>query len=228
MLPLFRRREVWVPTLWGWLALGGTVALLGWLYARHAYDFLAQNAPARGRDGQGARVLVIEGWIPREADDDALALLRRHDYRHVIVSGGQDPPSERGSAERHAQYLRWNAGRDVTVLVARQNYSLKDRSYLSALAVREAARRAGIAMDVFDLLSYGAHARRSRIVYQQAFGAQTEVGVIAAQPPELDQGPWWTSSAGSKSVVMESIAWAWTECCFWPDAPAEAEPSGRR
>ena len=58
MVAFLRKRQVWVPTVWGWLALLVVVAAAVWIAAANAYDFLAPVDPARGPDGRGARILV--------------------------------------------------------------------------------------------------------------------------------------------------------------------------
>jgi hypothetical protein len=56
-------------------------------------------------------------------------------------------------------------------------------------------------------------------VYRLAFGQAVQVGIIAGAPHEFDTQRWWTSSEGTKVVLMEALSLAWTQCCFWP-APA--------
>ncbi|CAM5183445.1 hypothetical protein [Eoetvoesiella caeni] len=89
--------------------------------------------------------------------------------------------------------------------------------------VRVWTRSAGVALDFIDLYSAGVHARRSRLVYRLALGPAVEVGVLAATPPGFDPQRWWSSSAGAKSVIGETLSWLWTECCFWPPAPRSAD-----
>ena len=47
-----------------------------------------------------------------------------------------------------------------------------------------------------------------------AFGPEVEVGVFAAPPRRYALDRWWTTSEGVKAVLDESIALAWTACCF--------------
>lgn len=218
MPALFRRREVWLPTAWGWLALAMLAGVALWAYARMAYDWLAQTEPL-----PGASVLVVEGWVPLDAMDQVVAALRRGAYRHVIVSGGPVPYHRGSSAEAAMEILRPHLPAGVDIMVSPTQRTPRDRSYQSALDVGASAREAGIAMDRFDVMSPGAHARRSRMVYRLAFegdGGQAEVGVLSARLRELKYGPWWATSEGGKSVVTETVAVAWTWCCFRPEPPA--------
>jgi len=60
---LVLRREVWLPTLWGWLVLLVVLALAALIAARSLYPFLAMNEPS------GGKILVIEGWMDPEGLD---------------------------------------------------------------------------------------------------------------------------------------------------------------
>jgi hypothetical protein len=93
--------------------------------------------------------------------------------------------------------------------------SARDRTYLSAVMVREWIGRSGLAVRGLDVLSEGAHARRTWRLYRMALGGDLAVGIRAA-PPGYDRTAWWRSSQGAKEVLGEAIAWSWTACCFHP------------
>jgi len=217
---LIRRRQVWLPTLWGAVLLCGllAIALLG--AARTVGGFLARSDPAGGADGLGARTLVVEGWLdPRELDA-AIATARRGRYERVVTSGGPIESWHDGVvwpsyAARAADYLRRH-GLEGPVVAVAAPASAKDRTFLSAVVVREWLRREQPGLDTIDVFSAGAHARRSRLAYRMAFGSGVEVGVIAATPRSYDIDRWWTSSEGAKTVLNELLSLAWTKCCFWP------------
>src|SRR4051812_32657541 len=82
---------------------------------RHIHGFLAPNSPA-----PGARILVVEGWIPGELLDQAVTAFRARGYRRVVTTGG--PIEEwlefRGSssyADWTANYLRKHGLQDADV-----------------------------------------------------------------------------------------------------------------
>jgi hypothetical protein len=219
-MSLFRRRTIWWPTAWGWAVLLVVVALLAFLGLRHAASLLAVDAPARGADGLGARLLVVEGWLDANALDQAVARARSGRYERVLTAGGPldgwiETPRFATFAERSADYLQRH-GLPVTAVPSPA--SQRERSFASAVAVRDwlaAAGRGGEAVDVF---SAGVHARRSREIYRLAFGSDVEVGILAARPTGYEIDNWWTTSAGAKSVLDEAVSLAWTACCFWPPA----------
>lgn len=221
MLALFRRRHVWLPSVWGSLLLLMLVAAAGTWLARHAYGFLAPTELAHGRVGQGARTLVVEGWLDAGDLNQAVAAARRGRYERVVVSGGpldDWPEGQRFAnyADRAADYLRQHGLDALPVVAVAAPASAQDRTYLSALVVRDWAARTGTTLDAIDLFSSGVHAYRSRIVFRMALGPDVEVGVIAARPLRFDGDRWWTTSAGAKAVVGEALSVAWTRCCFWP------------
>lgn len=229
MPALFRRRHVWLPTLWGAaLAVVAFAAIVVALIA-NAPGYLAVTEPARGVNGNGARVLIVEGWMDDRELDQAVALFRRGHYERIVTTGGPIeswtglPLPWNNYAERGARYLAAHGLADATIVAVPAPASAQDRTFLSAVVVREWAARERIRLDAVDLLSVGVHARRSRMMFRAAFGPGVEVGVIAAQPSLPDPQRWWKTSSGAKIVLGESISLAWTACCFWPPAAGSHE-----
>ena len=224
MPSLFCRRQIWLPTWWGSLLLVAVVSGLALLALRHLGSFLAPDEPAAGRDGRGARTLIVEGWLDEEGLDDAIAVIARGRYERVVASGGPIE-SWRASqswptyADRAADYLRRHGVSTIPVVAVAAPPSAQERTFLSAVVVRDWLRQQGGRVDPVDLFSGGVHARRSRLLYAMAFGPDVEVGVLAARPRRYALERWWTTSDGVKGVLDEAIGLAWTKCCFWPPAP---------
>jgi hypothetical protein len=221
---LFRRRVVWVPTLWGALLLLGLGVATAAAFASSIDGWLAPSAPAVGADRRGARTLVIEGWLEPEELDQALQAFERGRYDRVVTTGGPilnwwESRAWKTYADRAAAYLQAHGLSGAPVTPVPGPASTQDRTFRMAIAVRTWAARSEIQLDAIDLFSAGTHARRSRMLYQLALGSEVEVGVLAAAPSDYDLNRWWTSSGGVKAVVMESVAVAWTACCFWPPRP---------
>lgn len=231
MPALWRRREVWLPTWRGTLLLFALTALALAALGRHAYDLLALERPARGPDGAGARTLVVEGWLEPPELRQALVVLRTGHYERVLTTGGPMPnwpgasPAWSSYAARAAAFLRADGATTLPVIAVEAPATTQDRTYLSAVMVREWAQRAGVRLDAIDLYSAGVHARRSGLLYRLALGDAVEVGVRSAQPTEYDPRHWWNSSAGAKTTIGEALSLAWTACCFWP--PAHGAPGER-
>ena len=218
---LFRRRHIWLPTLWGWLVLLVMAGITLVVLAAAANAWLALHAPAHAKDGGGARTLVVEGWMDEHELAQVVLAFRRGRYARVLTTGGPiEPWGDFGGwktfAQRAASYLRAQGLADATVIAVPAPDSRQDRTYLNAVMVREWARQAGVSLDAIDVFSAGVHARRSRWVYRMALGDEVEVGVLAAAPKDFDAQRWWTSSAGAKTTIGEVLGLAWTACCFWP------------
>ena len=84
---------------------------------------------------------------------------------------------------------------------------------------REWFKQEGISLSRLDVFSSGVHTRRSRDLYQQAFGESVVIGIIAAQPRDFDPAHWWSTSGTGKGVAVEFANWVLTKCCFNPGEP---------
>jgi hypothetical protein len=232
---LFRRRSIWMPTLWGWLLLllvaSGSVLIVG----VRILPFLAMNEPvAAGR----ARLLVVEGWMAPSEIEQAIPVIRAGHYERIVTTGG---PIENASdfapdltwAERTASYLRMHGVPADQVVAINTPRSLQDRTFLGAVTVRDWTERSMPGLDALDVFSVGPHARRSHLLFQLAFGDGVAVGVIACRPASYDAEAWWKSSVGAESVLSETIKLAWTKLFFRPGPRGSSEerwavPSSRK
>jgi hypothetical protein len=212
----FRRRQVWLPTLWGWTALFFLTALLLFFVAKNTHGFLAVSAPV------GARVLIVEGWMGPHELEEAAALFRARGYERVITTGGpivRWPPAAGPAtfAEQAAWYLKARGLPQQAITAVPAPSVSSDRTYLSAVTVRDWAKRTGTRLETFDVVSDGPHARRTWLLYRRVF-PEARVGVLATRSHEYDAAAWWRSSAGAKNVIDQAVGFAWTKCCFrFPD-----------
>ena len=229
MAEMFRRRQIWLPTWWSALLLVVILAAAGLIALRHLAGYLAPHEPATAPDGRGARNLIVEGWLEEDGLDAAIAVVRRGRYERVVTSGGPVDGWREGQrwptyAERAADYLRRHGVESIPVVAVPAPESARDRTFLSAVLVRDWLARQGGAVDAVDVFSGGVHARRSRRLFQIAFGPEVDVGVFPAPPHRYALERWWTTSEGGKAVLDEAISLAWTVCCFSPPAPGSDEP----
>ena len=228
MPPMFRRRQVWLPTFSGAIVIVAVAVVLAVALLPRLGPYLAPTEHARGADGRGARTLIVEGWLDDDALVDAIALARSGRYERVVTSGGpieswreiQPWPSY---AERAADHLRRHGVREMTVVAVPAPATAQDRSFVSAAVVRDWLLAQGGPLDAVDVYSDGVHARRSRLVYRMAFGADVEVGIVAAPPQRYRLDRWWQASEGGTAVIGELLSLAWTKCCFWPPARPPAD-----
>jgi hypothetical protein len=220
---LFCRRQCLVPTWRGWLALL-IAAAAGFVVAvRTVQPFLAVNAPVTGG------LLVVEGWMPDFALKEAMAEFGRNRYSAVFVTGGPmdagAPLSEYGTyAELGAATIEKLGLGNHAVQPVPAPEVRQDRTFASALALRRWLREHGIASAKLNVISKGAHARRTRLLYEKAFGNGSEIGVIAVPDPGYDAKRWWASSKGFRDVIDETLAYVYARLIFRP--PRE-EPGQR-
>jgi hypothetical protein len=211
MLQLFRRRSLIVPTLPGALLLLAVLIAALMLLRQPLHDWLAPVQPT-----PRASVQVIEGWMDWAELKRARHLLGPKPPGLIVTSGGprSGDPAEPTNAEHAVTILRAQGLTGVLALSAPDTRI--DRTYVSALAVRDGLAARGLMPAAINVYSPGAHARRSRLVYEMAFGPGVEVGIIAVEPHRYDPRHWWAGSEGAKFVMGELQSWLWTKCCFWP------------
>jgi hypothetical protein len=92
--------------------------------------------------------------------------------------------------------------------------SAQGRTFLGAVMIRQWTDKLPEPISAIDVYSYGPHARRTRLLYRLAFGPGVQVGIRSATPSRYRSETWWRTSAGAKEVMIETIAWLWTKCCF--------------
>jgi hypothetical protein len=80
-----------------------------------------------------------------------------------------------------------------------------------------------MSITALDVLSWDAHARRTQLLYQKALGDNVLVGIVAAGNPEYNANEWWTSSAGVRTVIGETLAYLYARFLFYPHE-SEAAP----
>jgi hypothetical protein len=217
---LLKRKESLVLTWRGWslllLCLGVALVIL----ADSIHPFLAVTRPVHGD------ILVVEGWMPDNRLEAALALFNERRYRLLVTTGG---PLGKGhylsaygtDAELAAATLhKLGLARDRIVAVAAPPAS-RDRTFESALALREWLSQSGLVVRSLDVYSKGAHARRTWLLFRKALGSDIAVGIIAADP-DYDAERWWTSSSGVRAVVGESVAYLYARFLFSPRAEETA------
>ena len=95
-------------------------------------------------------------------------------------------------------------------------HSTLERTFLSAVVLRDRLAQEGESVSRLDIVSLGPHGRRTRLLYEHAFGDGVDVGIVSVPSREYDPNRWWASSEGTRSVVTEALGMAWTLCCFDP------------
>ena len=214
---LFRRRSVVLPTPVGWLLILVVIGLIVGFLFRNMAVFLTVNEPV------GAEYLVIESWMDKAELDQGLAYFAANDFKKVVIVGGPISNDFHGIdsnyAERAAVYLQRQGLAEEKTIIVKVPYSAQARTFLNGVMVREWFERKGITATRLDVFSSGVHTRRSRDLYQQAFGEDVAIGIIASRPHNFDPEHWWRTSGSGKGVAVEFAAWFLIKCCFDPGDP---------
>jgi hypothetical protein len=211
---LLTKRSVVVPTWRGWSLLLVFIGALGsWAFFQ-AHHFLATNDPVPGG------ILVVEGYAWDSMLREAIAEFGRHPYEKVFITGGPidrgEPLAEYKTLPDLAVATMEKMGMDRKFLQAVSSPPVvKDRTYASAVALREWLHDHHVKVSAMNLMAAGFHARRSRLLFQKAFGPSVRVGVIAYEDDPQGAVKWWTSSAGVRGLVDEGVGYIYARLLFW-------------
>ena len=93
----------------------------------------------------------------------------------------------------------------------------RERTYSSAIALRDWFRD-NTPVDTINVVTEGAHARRTRLLYQTAVGRNVTVAIIAVSNADYNPKQWWRYSDGVREVIGESIAYIYAKFFFYPSA----------
>jgi hypothetical protein len=214
---LLDRRERWGFTLRGWTVCG--LLLLSGSTAAFfcVHPFLAVSAPVR------SDLLVVEGWLPSGNVRAATEIIGSGRYRRVFVTGGPidgtgeyDPNYGTYAGQGYRRLRDCGANTNLLVLVPSPSRK-RDRTFTEAVALKEWFEKSdGLSPSSFNLLTVATHARRSRLLFQKAFGREVDIGVIALPPVDYPANRWWHYSAGVKEVLSEAISYLYVRLFFWP------------
>ena len=208
-------RECRVPTPMGWGLFSMVVGLILFFLVLFAYPFLAPTQPV------GGEILLVEGWLPDYALEKAKALFLNDNYKLVVTTGGEvstDHPLAQYKTLANWTALRLNKqgvplGKIIPVPVA--IISRKDRTYHKALAVKSKLNEMGLTQASIDVVSLGAHSRRTWLIFEKVFSS-VDVGIVALEPKTYEMTRWWMYSAGVRDVISEMVAYLYARLIFIP------------
>ena len=217
-LGLLQRRQCIVPTWRGWLLLLLAIGVAGMITVRGIYGFLAINDPLPGG------TLVIEGWSPDYVIEGAVNEFRKSHYERICLTGGPiefgNPMIEHKTYAEYAKAMCLKLGLPAEALNAIPAPAVeKDRSYASAVALRQWLREHGVTDGKINIAGNGAHSRRTRLVYEKAMGSAVKIGISNVEEFTFDPKRWWASSQGFRIVLDETIAYIYARFFFSPPRP---------
>jgi hypothetical protein len=217
-LGLLQHRQCIVPTWRGWLLALLLMGVAGSVVVRGAYGFLAVHDPLPGG------ILVIEGWSSDRIIEGAVDEYRKGRYQQICLTGG---PIDFGNVMRehktyaeYAKALCLKLGVPAEALHAIPAPAVeRDRSYASAVALRQWLQEHGALDSKINIVGNGAHSRRTRLVYEKAFGHGARIGISNLDERNFDPKAWWKTSEGFRTVIDETIAYAYARLVFSPPKP---------
>lgn len=212
-----KKKEKWVTTWFGNLLKLILLLLVVFIFMIRIYPFLAQQKSVQ------AKILVVEGFIPDYALEESMKIFQEGNYELMIITGkkrlkgSQLDQYENDGIYSKVTLVKMGFNENMIQVIALENDIKKDRTYASAKAVKKWITESGMDYKKLDLISISCHARRSRILFEKAFGKETEIGIIAIQNQTYNPKRWWRSSGGFKEVIIETIAWVYARFFFNPE-----------
>lgn len=213
---MLTRRERWGLSPCGWLTTGFALLLFTGLVLLTVHPFLAATHRV------DAHVLVVEGWVHDFAIGGGVKEFQTGAYERIFTTGGpvtgnggytgdQDTGASVGAARLRAMGVV-----SASVQMVPSRAAARDRTYNSAVALRDWFRENQAPVRRINVVTEGVHARRTQLLFQEAFGKSVEVGIIAVPNPDYDARHWWCYSEGVREVIGESIAYIYAKLFFHP------------
>jgi uncharacterized SAM-binding protein YcdF (DUF218 family) len=182
----------------------------------NVYPFLAVT------DRLNTNILVVEGWIQRYGIRASAEEFNSGSYERIFTTGGPENGSGgyindyQTSASVGADALKKVGIPDEVIQMVPSRVIDRDRTYSSAVALREWFREHKMPVNSINVLTEDTHARRTRLLFQEAFGGRVQVGIISVRNPDYKPNQWWRYSEGVRDVLSECIAYLYARLFFYP------------
>jgi uncharacterized SAM-binding protein YcdF (DUF218 family) len=205
-LQLAKRSTTLWPTRFGWLCLIVVTLMPAVWWVFQGESLLSRT------DRLSADVLVVEGWIGRNAIQAAAQEFRQGHYTYLVASGGLTSAEgwQQGGdsyADMAGNELKRAGIASEKIVVANATSPKRQRTFESAFETKVALSERSIHPKSMNVFTWGPHARRSRLVFAKVFSNETAVGVISWTPPSYSDQPWWSSSDRAKDFLTESFGY---------------------
>ena len=210
------RKERWGLSWRGRLLVVAILLIAAGAVLLNVHPFLAMTRRVN------TNVLVVEGWVEEYAIRAGAEEFKTGRYQRVFTTGG--PINGSGgyindyhtSASVGADALKKCGVPDDLIQMVPSHMIGRDRTYSSAVALREWFHEHNLPVHGINVLTEDTHARRTRLLFQEAFDDSVEVGIISVRNPDYDPSRWWRYSEGVKDVLSEGIAIMYAKFFFYP------------
>lgn len=213
---IWDRKERWGLSLRGKLIFFAFFGLCGWLIFSEIQPFLSVT------HRENAKILVVEGWVHPYAMKAAVKEFHAGHYDRVFVTGG---PVEGSGGYINDYNTEASVGADLLRSAGMPNEVIqmvpsrvwnRNRTYYSAVALRDWFNSHNVHVHSINVLTEEAHARRTWMLFQEAFGSNVHVGIISVPNPDYDANHWWRYSDGVRNLIDELVAYVYAKVFFWP------------
>jgi uncharacterized SAM-binding protein YcdF (DUF218 family) len=213
---ILMRKERWGLSWRGWLLVISAGLAAAYFAFLNIHPFLAVTHRVN------TNVLVVEGATQQYTLRAGAEEFKNGSYERIFTTGGP----ENGNGGYINDYYTWASvaadllkklgiPKDV-IQMAPSHVFGRERTYSSAIALRDWFRDHNLAIHSFNVFTEDCHARRTQLLYQEAFGKNVTVGIIAASNPDYNAKDWWRYSDGVREVIGESIAYIYARFLFHP------------
>lgn len=220
---IFVRKERWGLSWRGWLLFISVGLAAAYFVSLNVHPFLSETERVQ------ANILVVEGWIHQYGIHAAAEEFKNGSYERVFTTGGPVEGNGRyvndyqTSASVGADLLKKASVPDESLNMVPSHVIGRDRTYGAAVALRDWFRDHHMIVHSMNVLTEDCHARRTRLLYEKAFGKDVSVGIIAVSNPDYDPRYWWRYSDGVREVIGESIAYLYARLFFYPSTSPPTE-----
>jgi len=213
-LELIKKQHIWLPTIPGLILISITCIVMTIFILNNLASYLAQQQPiSKG-------ILVVEGWVSEQTLLQAIQSYKTNPYQQIITTGGLIKNRQQGKHKSYADsasaFLLKNGIKQTEITSLPTPDSAQNRTFLSAVIVRDWLIQQKNNTQFIDVFSEGVHARRTLTLYRMAFENKKNIGIITGKSEEYLLESWWQTSAGVKMVISEVVGLTWVVCCFYP------------
>jgi hypothetical protein len=207
------KKEVWRLSWWARALVIVLIAFILGLIFVNANSFLTVT------ERIDAKILIVDGWAPSYTMKQATSEYLSGGYQQVFVVRGVYDLQEKYETGRAAGtqvaelLVKYGIPKEVISIIF-FSATRRDRTYNSALALKTWLAENKVSANRLNLATLGTHSRRSRLLYNKAFGGAVQVGIIALENRAYDSSKWWSSSEGARDVIGEGIAYAHAKLLF--------------
>jgi hypothetical protein len=220
---IFLRKERWGLSWSGRLLVVSGALVIAYLVILNVHPFLAVTRRTQ------TNILVVEGWIHKYGIYAAAEEFKNGSYERIFTTGG--PVEGNGgyvndyqtSASVGADLLKKAGVPDESLKMVPSHVIGRDRTYSAAVALRDWFRDHNMIVRSMNVLTEDCHARRTHLLYEEAFGKSVSVGIMAVPNPDYDPKHWWRSSDGVREIISESIAYIYARFFFYPSTSLQQE-----